>query len=455
MVKKLSAKHFGFPLQDRIMKTNILKTKAFLLKSQHWNSNEIEQYQLNKLKILIEHCYKNIPYYTELFKANNLTPENFNSINDLKLIPVLTKDIFRENQHLFISKGETFKNVKKGKTGGTTGTAVRIYKDTKERTFAWASYYRWFSWMGLEKEDRVLIFWGTSKVVEDSFLAKLKNNIKNILQNNLTLSAFNINDNTLPDIYEKYMKFDPLLIKGYLSSIIDLACFMKSNNLKPNGSLKAISTTTETLLPIHRELIEEVFKVKVFDQYGCGEVSGIAYECELHNGLHITEEHVIIEILNEKNSSVVDKSGKITITSLDNFVMPLIRYQNDDIATLSSNKCNCGKQGGILKSIEGRSIDTIKLKNGSKVHGVFFTNLFYEIGIDSQIISKFQIEQIQNGSIDIRLELLNEISVSIIKNLKIELEKFVSVNKIEAVKKIKPENNGKFRYIKSFNYKEN
>ena len=92
-------------------------------------------------------------------------------------------------------------------------------------------------------------------------------------------------------------------------------------------------TTAEPLLPQHRELFEKVFSAEVFDQYGCGEIGGIAYECPAHTGLHITEERLIV---NTKDN------GEFLLTALDNYAMPNINYWNGDEAEFENQECTCG-----------------------------------------------------------------------------------------------------------------
>jgi phenylacetate-CoA ligase len=87
-----------------------------------------------------------------------------------------------------------------------------------------------------------------------------------------------MNEETANIYYNTISKQNSYLLKGYVSSLLDFAQFIENNKWEFN-KLKAISTTTETLLPNNREYLERVFKVPIFDQYGCGEISAISYEC--------------------------------------------------------------------------------------------------------------------------------------------------------------------------------
>ncbi len=450
MVRKLIAKHLGFPIQDYGRKTTIVNTIKQLKESQHWSAAQMQNYRLSKLKRLVNYAYENVPYYTELFNKNGITPNDIETLEDIKKIPILTKEMARLNQDKLVSKNlHNYKHIKKGKTGGTTGIPLVVYNDPNNRSVTWASYYRWYNWIGLEKEDRVVSLWGARTVTKMPF--KTKAIIKTIdwIQNNKTINSFNISDDNLPRIYQEIMDFNPALIKGYLSAIILIAKYIQKNNLPINPNLKALSSTSETLLPMYRKLVEEVFNVPIYDQYGCGEVSAISYECKEHKGLHINEEHVYVESLNENNADVYNEKGRLIATSLDNYVMPFIRYENGDMTTLLSEKCTCGLNSPLMGNIDGRTIDTITLKNGAKVHGVFFTSLLMEVGITTDIISRFQIYQYETGAIDFKFETKNKIPYKLLESFKTEIYKFFKIVNITFVDFIPNEHTGKFKYLKS------
>ena len=119
------------------------------------------------------------------------------------------------------------------------------------------------------------------------------------------------------------------------------------------------------------------------------------------------------------------------------------------MATLHTNKCTCGLPSQLMNSIDGRTIDTIMLKNGSKVHGVFFTDILYEIGVTTDLISRFQIFQYKTGAIDFKIETKIEFPENLSTILKKELLKVLDKVNIIIVDYIPNENTGKFKYIKT------
>ena len=302
--------------------------------------------------------------------------------------------------------------------------------------------------MGIDMGDKVASLWGAKKVLNKPTVSNVKDDLIAFLQANLVINSFDMNDESSFDIYCNLKKFNPKLLKGYVSSLVNFANFLNENNISCNLNLKAISSTTETLFPYYRELLEQTFKAKIFDQYGCGEVNAISYECAKHNGMHINSEHVIVEVFDDNNSNVFNESGRIIVTNLDNYVMPFIRYENGDIGTLSAKKCTCGVNQPMIHSIEGRKAYTITLANGAKVHGVFFTDILSEVGIFADKVSRFQIYQDSPGDIVFKLE-TKSLSSKEIKTIHSQTCKFFNNVEIKILNKIPNEKNGKFLYIKT------
>lgn len=444
--RKALAKSIGYPLQDFFRNTDILEKLTFLKESQYWDYEKTKDYQSHKLRKLVEHAYKNVPYYKELFDGIKLKPSDIKSVDDIQKIPILTKEIVRDENEKLVAKDFDMRYVKKGKTGGTTGAPIKVYKDTNNRSFTWASYYRWYEWMGLKFYSSSVTFWGASTVLNKSYKQKAKEKFIELIQNSKKIDSFKLTENEMWRIYKTVSEFNPSIIKGYLSSLLDFGSFLKRNNLY-DISPEAISTTTETLSKHNRKFLNHIFNAPIYDQYGCGELSAISYECKAHNGLHINTEHSLIEILDNNDLSVIDKKGRVVGTDLDNYVMPFIRYENGDISSVSSKECSCGVKQPLMNAIDGRTIDTVILKSGQKVHGVFFTNILYELGILTDEVQKFQIIQNVPGEVQLKLESQKTLSEEKRKKLKDAINSYVDITKYSEVQHLEAEKNGKFKYI--------
>jgi len=427
--------------------TQITNTLEFLRRSQFWDDTKIYEYQLTKLRNLVEYASLNVPYYKHLFGKIKLSVNDIKCLDDIHKIPILTKEMVRKNNMDLLSKNVDMRYIKKGKTGGTTGSPVIVYKDLSNRSYTWASYYRWYDWMEVEYGDRAATFWGAPTVLTRSKYINYKEKLKYSIQNAIIINSFEMGPKDLLKVYRKLIKFRPVILKGYLSALMKLAIFIDSNSLAP-VTPTVVSTTTETILPHQRKYLEKIFKAPIFDQYGCGELSAISYECSKHNGLHINQEHIICEILDSDNQPIIGTTGRVIGTDLDNYVMPFIRYDNGDMAAKSDIKCSCGVNQPLMNSIEGRTSDTITLDNGSSVHGVFLTDIFYELDIFANHIQRFQAVQRYPGQLQLFLETSITLDLEIIKKLKNKLLLFFSDVVIDQIEEIPCEENGKFRYIK-------
>jgi phenylacetate-CoA ligase len=448
MIKYL-AKHIGYPLKDLKTGSPIRRTQKIFEESQYWSREKLEEYQVLKLRKLVSHAFENVPYYSELFRAHGISPGDIKDLRDLPKIPVLDKETARIKNLELVSRNLRRNGYFEAKTGGTTGPPLIVFKDKKAYAADWAITYRWQKWLGIEKGDPVAIFWGASSVLSQSYLKGFSKNLSDYLRNQRTFNSFNLNEENYRKIISELKRFRPVLIKGYLSSILQLGGIIEKHGLSGEIKPRAIVTTSETLYPNLREYIEDIYQCPVFDQYGCGEINAIANECSFHEGLHINVEHVIVEV-SEQNSFQHPDSGKLIITDLDDHSMPFIRYVNGDVGTLGHNDCSCGRQLPMLKSVEGRIADSIVLKNGSRVHGVFFTDILYEIDRSSaRYIKLFQVFQEKEGEIEFRYVPDQVSGGKYIQTLEKMLSRFFNRVRVIPCESIPPDSNGKFRYIVS------
>lgn len=440
-MRKLIAKHIGYPFQDFMNGTSVLRTRDFLTESQFWPVDQMQSYQFEKFQKLLNHAWTNIPFYQKFYKAHNIRPADIKDPGDINKLPVLTKQMVRENHNQLLWDGHYKKQVVTIVTGGTTGPPLPVYSDVTDRSFAWGAFYRWYRWIGIEPGDAVTKIWGTPTVVKKPVLKQIRMQLKDFYYNRQVINSFKLNDKTIEKVLERIEKFRPLMIRGYLSALIQIANYMLNHNIKLNHIPKAISSTTETLLPPFKERIERVFQTKLLDQYGCGECNSIAYDKGDGNGLYIVMEHVLPEISNDK------KEGNLIITNLDNYAMPFIRYENGDVASVGQKETETDINLPVFEKILGRQADTITLKDGSKVHGVFFTDILNDLFKNQHQMSRFQAYQKEEGRIEFRIEQTDN-------HLKIDkdafynaLKKFFSEVKIVVEKELPKDKNGKFRYI--------
>ncbi|WP_052659281.1 phenylacetate--CoA ligase family protein [Bacillus alveayuensis] len=401
---------------ESIRKTNALKYYDEFIQNQWKSYDELKSIQDKKLKQLIQHCYENVKYYRNYMDFHNLTPDDILKTEDLIKMPILTKSIIRkEKQKIIASNAESFQPEEKG-TGGSTGEPLRYLLPKASHSLMWANIWRGWNAAGYQPGDRVAVLAGSSLLSGFNF----KRSAYYWLNNWLPLSSFNMDDNKMREYVNNIKKEKIQFLYAYASSAYELANFILKENLKGGFKLKGVITTAEVLFDHYREKIEEAFDCKVFNQYGANDGGVSAFECELHDGLHIGMERCIVEIVDDYGQPVEKgKEGKILLTDLSNYAMPFIRYEVGDLGAFSKSLCKCGRGLEKFEYIKGRQQEFVFSKNNQKIHGEFFSHLFRQ----SDLVEQFQVIQEHKGKIKILVKLnrkdeenlLNELKTKIIK----------------------------------------
>ncbi|HYI11913.1 MAG TPA: glycosyltransferase [Thermoanaerobaculia bacterium] len=368
--------------------------------SQWYEPAELRELQEVRLQHLVRHAYLHVPYYADQMQAAGLTPEDIHTLDDLQKLPMLTKASLRENLYFdLFADNHRKKEMLKIATSGSTGEPLVLYADRRQLEMRWASTFRSAEWTGWRFGDRQARLWhqtlGMSKTqVVREFLDAW-------FMRRLFIPAYEMSDDNIRELIEKLRRFKPVLIDGYAEIFNFLAHYARKNGIK-GLEPKAIMTSAQIMPPQVREVIEREFKTSVFDKYGSREFSGIAYECDHHQGHHIMAESYIVEILKDGRPAKPGELGEIVITDLNNFAVPLIRYRIGDLAVAMNpdDVCTCGRGLPRIGRIEGRSQAIVLCANGTWLPGTFFAHFFkdYEFAV-----RQYQIVQRVKDAIDLKI----------------------------------------------------
>ncbi len=374
-------------VSDIITGKHVRKDYRHYMESQWFSRSDLAEIQSRKLRDLMEHCYENVPFYQKVMKQKGLIPSDFASIDTLAELPKVTKEDIKANYADFTPLNlKTIKGVKSGQTGGTTGSILVKRNDANTRSSIWGAFKRFESWMGYNAGEKALILMG-GHVAHNRDIKYFKGEIKSFLQhrllNQIVINPYSTDEEITKSIISHLINSDIRLVRGYSQYLYNLCQQMKKRGVFCR--IPVVTTTAEPLMPQHRELFKEVLGAESFDQYGCGEVGGVAFECEKHEGMHITEERVIVE-QNEDNDLI--------LTDLDNYSMPFIRYYNADQAIIKNEKCSCGREHRLIQNVMGRTCDYVIGLNGEYLHWAYFWHLVFDSGIaQKRELNKFQIVQ--------------------------------------------------------------
>ncbi|MFW6047357.1 MAG: phenylacetate--CoA ligase family protein [Candidatus Woesearchaeota archaeon] len=423
---------------SKLSKAEILNWYKTIKENETLTKTEIAEYQFEKLKIILHHSYENVPYYTKLFNKLDLKPDDITSVNDLKLIPPLTKEIMRNNFELLKPQNLNKISYQNRSTGGTTGVPHKYYSDMNSWALHWALKLRAFEEADYLLGEKMAIMAGASLVPEQK--AGLKRKVWNQLQGFVPLSMTSFSQNDLKNYYDILIRKRIKYLRGYPTAILQFAEFIRAHDLKIH--IKAVFTTAEVLQPEHRRIIERTFECKIFDQYGCADGGGHAFECKEHNGLHWAFEASVLESEKTENAQIGEE---VLLTNLTNLAMPVIRYMPGDLIVRQREQCSCGKQTAMLKEIIGRTTEIIKFTNGKALSGPAFTLIFRKFNLE-----QYQLVQNTPDSIDINIVPNNgfksEDKSKIIDIMKFHCGEEIDVN-INQMSAIAPAKSGKFRFI--------
>ena len=405
----------------------------FLMESINWNSEKLLEYQTQQFLNLIKHCYENVPYYTKIFNERGLTTESFKSIDDIKLLPYLTKDIIRENQNDLIASNMRHMKTYECRTSGSTGKKLVFYCTDdvykKEAAFVLRSYHL----HGATLYDKPSVW--LRRYVPTSRNDDLWYHDHDLKR--LYMSAYHLNDDTIKDYIKKINSGNYHTLVAYPSSAYILACLCERHNI----SLKNISkihVSSEMMLPEWREKIIDVFGIVPVAHYGAIEKVCFMHQNEYSSRYYENPEYGVTEYIEDGFGN-----HKIVATGFLNYYMPFLRYQTEDSVKLCANTIGRYK----VEEINGRTSDILVAEDGSNLPGVNFYSW-----IDKKIpgVSMFQIIQKTKTDIVFNFVASNRYSENTINDIKAGLFARLgnlnfTVNKVREIQRSKV--SGKIRCI--------
>lgn len=403
---------------------------------------EVQVDQLQRLKKLLVHAYENTDYYRKQFDNLQIKPDDINTLSELSMFPLLTKDDIRNQKSALVARNVSKDQLVPKKTSGSTGVSIEFFVDDESCQWKRAVTISYDRWAGWDIGETIAAVW-TTKDPKSNWKSYLRNLL---LERYTYLNTLTINENSILEFYKKIKKIQPTLLFGHAHSIYLLACFLRSMGLAdiyPRG----IISTCMVLHDFERKVIEEVFQCKVTNRYGCEEVSLIACECPIHNGMHLNYDSLIVEFIGADGSPARNgEPGAIIVTDLTNFGMPFIRYKVGDVGIPSSRTCSCGCTYPLIESVEGRTADYIVTPDGKLISGISLDEHFF---FHLPTIKQMQIVQVELDSLVLRIvkgenyteQTLNDIATLVTERFGNDMKHFV-----EIVDSVQQEASGKYRF---------
>jgi phenylacetate-CoA ligase len=438
----LTIRHLLFPLWAARSGANRLRHLAQLEESQYWSAEAHAKGQLTQFQAMLAHAFDTCPYYRAKYRAAGITPADIRSRADIDRVPTITKEEIQEHCDEMVSSKYATSKLIKDMTGGSTGSPMQFYYEPERFESREGATLRHNRWSGWEIGDRVAVLWGAP---QDMMSGTLRDRIRTWIQERrLMLDASDLSEASMRSFARELLAYRPAVLKAYANTLGLFAQYIKSegiDGIRPRG----IVCSAEVLTAENRSLIEDAFGCRVFNRYGCREFAVIASECEVHDGMHINAENLLVEALVDGRSRT-DEDGEIVITDLRNFAMPMIRYRIRDVGRIRQAPCRCRRGLPLLDVSGGRVTDFLHTTSGSKVSGIVIATY-----VITSIPGIRQIQFVQNepGAVTVNLVKGPQWSPRSLNELTTRARRYLGEGmrlKIEYRDHIALERSGKYRF---------
>jgi phenylacetate-CoA ligase len=352
----------------------VLALRHRLRQHDRWTHRQLEEHQGRELHRLRDHANDRSPFYVRFHKGFTDRP--------LDELPVLTKEMVMEHFDEFVtdptvrladveahlatlSGGDELFNgrYRVASTSGSTGRRGLFLWDPGEWATVLASYNRSFDWAGvkagLTHRTKMAVVSSTTPWHQS---ARVGASVSSPWVPTLRIDS----GDPLESIVERLNGFQPKVLVAYASMAHLLAEEQLAGRLRISSGF--VFGSSEVFTEQARRRVEEAWGKKPFEVYAATEPAGIASECERHRGLHLFEDLVITEVVDENNRPVPPGvyGHKVLVTVLFSRTMPLIRYEmSDSVRLASSSHCPCGRPFALIDGIQGRAEDVLRFPAAS------------------------------------------------------------------------------------------
>jgi len=333
-----------------------------LEQTQWWAPAELERQQLLQLDHSLRHTFEKVPFYKERFVAAGYDPGRGLTQDVFLALPIMARSDIQDQGDALLIRNVPAEHgrIGAGETSGSTGMPVRHY-GTELTQFFWNAFtLRDHLWHRRDASGK---------------LAAIRKNMKDAIQpswGSPTDLVFQTGPCAMLDIaadLDQQLDWlqrhapDYLLTNAY--NLYWLARRSLERDIRLPG-LRQVRSFGGTFPEDAREVIRRAWGVPLADIYTAEEVGYIALQCPEHEHYHVQSESLIVEVLGESGKPCLPgEIGKVVLTTLHNFAMPLLRYEIGDYAEAGA-PCPCGRGLPVMRRILGRSRNILTLPDGRR-----------------------------------------------------------------------------------------
>ncbi len=400
-----------------------------------------------RLREIVKYAAETVPYYRDLFQRENIVPREIKTSEDLDRLPLIDKQVVRKNPGLFVSTSRRGRKSVPFITSGSTGMPLTVYHDQysllaniafgeREREVISSIYDKAFRL----KELYIIYPESTRRKVLDFYQQKTFIPIRPERQTLSVLEPIEKITDTInhfrPDIIGSY--------GSYLETFFRMLFFHGIQIHLPRMLIYGSDSMTEE----GKKFIEDRFSVPVLSIYNAVEAFKIGFFCKEHKGFHLHEDLCHVKIVNSNGQKVANgEKGEVVISNLVNRGTVLLNYRLGDIASISSQKCSCGRTLPLLSELEGRMEGIIFLSNGKFVHPRAVWSIFK----GRNEVLQYQLVQHQPDRFELRIVTVDGETYQHVKNgILVDLRNLLGGSVViepENYKELEKEKGGKFRPV--------
>lgn len=340
----------------------------------------IKRVQARRVRRMVAHAYRTVPYYRETMDRLGLRPDDFQTADDLARLPLIERDQLQRDPEYFVSTAQSKERYLKLRSGGSSGAPCTVYHDVAA-VFQNAAH-------GKRERSMITTLIGKSLGYRETVIASplsASQKVQEFCQKHgffprgvriqrQYLSLLDSPGKNVPLLNN----FKPDVIRSYGSYQGILFPYLHVTG-EPFHRPKVITYGGDELSTSVRRLITETFGIPVFSTYQAIEALKIAFECEQHGGLHLNIDLYPVRAADAEGRSLPPgESGDVVVSNLVNKATVLLNYRLGDIACMLPEPCPCGRSLPLLSFPQGRTDDWIRLPSGKVVHPPVSTGDLHE-----------------------------------------------------------------------------
>ncbi|MCX8036347.1 MAG: hypothetical protein N3D11_04680 [Candidatus Sumerlaeia bacterium] len=334
-----------------------------LLREQYLPPDELESLQTARLRALLEHAGRHVPYYRELFRKEGFSPGDVRSPRDLAALPPLERATVRDHPEMLLADTADRRTLFTTRTSGSTGMPVAVQHDRQATSVGTARYWRAYLAWGHQPGDRIVRLlrppeeWNWKTAVRDRLIMRLTNDFRWYVETETVKH--------LESLVRLLQNWQPSTFRGYLEKLTLVANYLEHTGRRLR--IPRIVSGASPLTDEDRTRFRNLLGDEVFDYYSSEETLGMAFECPAHEGLHLANESFVIEPMAGDRLARPGELGEVFVTALTNYAMPLIRYRLGDTLTPLDRLCSCGRTLPLVRMTHGRILDILSTPDGRLV----------------------------------------------------------------------------------------